>query len=84
MVVPCSSFPSHALEYPTAVQGVTLVTAERDGTSRKVTLVTDFEAKLRHTWIITVGQLKAWLSKIERQRRGEETGEEHELKRSIA
>lgn len=58
VVVPCSSLPSHALEYATAVQGVTLVAAKRDGTSSKVTLVTDFKAELRHTGIITVGEFK--------------------------
>ena len=54
MVVPCPSLPSHALEYATAVQGVTLVAAERDGTSSKVALVADFEAELRHTGIVAV------------------------------
>lgn len=66
MVVPCSSLPSHALENATAVQGVPLVTAERYGTASKVTLVTDFETKLGHTWIIAVGQLKAWTEMFKR------------------
>lgn len=84
VVVPCSSLPSHALQYATAMQGVTLVTSERDGTSSKVTLVTDFEAKLWHTWIITVGQLKTWTRKIHRQtEKGEKNREEHELKNDI-
>lgn len=61
--VPCPSLPGHALECSTAMQGVTLVTAERDGTTSKVTLVTDFKSELGHSWIVTVGQLKAWTGK---------------------
>lgn len=61
--VPCPSLPGHALECSTAVQGVTLVTAKRDGTTSKVTLVADFKSELGYSWIITVGQLKAWTGK---------------------
>lgn len=71
VVVPCPSLPSHALEYATAVQCVTLVTAERDGTTSEVTLVTDFKSKLRNTRIITVGQLKAWTGKSKRNEKKE-------------
>lgn len=72
VVVPRPSLPSHALEYATAVQRVTLVTAERDGTTSKVTLVTDFKSKLRNTRIITVGQLKAWTGKSEKKEKKEQ------------
>lgn len=70
VVVPGPSVPGHALEYATAMQGVTLITAKRDGTTSKVTLVTYFKSKLRHTRIITVRQLKAWTRKIKRMSEG--------------
>lgn len=86
VVVPCSSLPSHALQYATAVQGVTLVTAERDGTSCKVTLVADFKAKLWHTGIITVWQLETCTERKKDTPRETEKGEknkEHELENDI-
>lgn len=59
-MVPSSPLPSHALERSAAVQSVTQVAAERDGTARKVTLVADFKSKLWHPRIIAVRQLKTW------------------------
>lgn len=59
-VVPSSPLPSHALERAAAVQSVAQVTAERDGTASKVTLITDFKSKLWHPRIIAVRQLKTW------------------------
>lgn len=59
-MVPSSSVPCHALESAAAVQSVTQVAAERDGTASKVTLIADFKPKLRHPRIIAVRQLKTW------------------------
>lgn len=59
-MVPSSPVPSHALERAAAVQSVTQVTAERDGTASKVTLIADFKSKLWHPRIIAVRQLKTW------------------------
>lgn len=59
-MIPSSPVPSHALECAAAVQSVTQVTAERDGTASKVTLIADFKSKLWHPRIIAVRQLKTW------------------------
>lgn len=71
-VVPSSPLPSHALERAAAVQSVAQVTAERDGTASKVTLITDFKSKLWHPRIIAVRQLKTWQ---------EEEGKKNRVKR---
>lgn len=49
------------------MQGVALIAAKCDGTPSKVALVADLEAELRHPWIITVRQLKAWRSGLEKK-----------------
>lgn len=68
-VVPSSPLPSHALEGAAAVQSVAQVTAERDGTASKVTLIADFKSKLWHPRIIAVRELKTWQEEEEQKNR---------------
>lgn len=58
--VPRPALARHAPERAAAVQRVALVAAKRDGAAGKVSLVADFEPKLRHPWVVAVGELEAW------------------------
>lgn len=58
------------------MQSVTQVTAKRDGTASKVTLIVDFKSKLWHPRIIAVRQLKTW--------REEEASKKMELEANFA
>lgn len=57
-VIPGSPFTCHTLQTGGPVQSVSGLTSVCDAAAREMTLVIDLEAKLRHTWVLAVGQLK--------------------------
>lgn len=57
-VIPGSPFSSHTLECGSSMQSVSRFASVCDAAPREMTLVVNLEAKLRHTWVLTMRQLE--------------------------
>lgn len=62
-VIPGSPFTCHTLQRGGPVQSVSWLAPVCDAAPREVTLVVDLEAKLRHTGVLAMRQLKALIRK---------------------
>lgn len=67
-VIPGSPFSCHALQCWSPMQSVSRLTSVCDAAPGEVALVVDFEAKLRHTRVLAVRQLKTWREILHRER----------------